>query len=174
MTDVDDGAILGHQLSLWVVLYHDALAGRLGVNATEHKILDIVVQQPGITPTQLAEQTGLSQPAITKIVGRLVERSYVARERDGTDGRSFQLAVTPSYRSEVAGILGPMAARMSRLAATLNEDERHAVTRWLTATIEILRESALALRNSDEVDRPDTSEDAKWWAPWDSNPRPAD
>lgn len=143
----DAGALLGHELSLWVVLYHDAIADRLGLNATEHKILDAIARQPGVTPTQLAAQTRLSQPAITKVVHRLVELSYAQRDRDRADGRRQQLSVTASHRETMATMYAPMVAAMNRLAGELSDTERHAVARWLTAAIEILRESTETVKD---------------------------
>jgi DNA-binding MarR family transcriptional regulator len=144
-----DGASLGHELSLWVVLYHDAIAKRLGVNATEHKILDVIARQPSVTPTQLAEQTGLSQPAVTKVVNRLVELSYAQRHRDDADGRKFQLTVTAEHEARMAELYAPMVEAMNRLAYELSDTDRHAIARWLTATIDILRESTEAAQRPD-------------------------
>jgi DNA-binding MarR family transcriptional regulator len=136
-----DGALLGHELSLWVVLYHDAVAERLGLNTTEHKLLDVIAHQPGVTPTQLADQSGLSQPAVTKVVNRLVDVSYAQRRRDHADGRKYQLTVTAAYQERMAELYAPMVEAMNRLADDLNDSDRQAIARWLAATIEILRES---------------------------------
>jgi DNA-binding MarR family transcriptional regulator len=141
-----DGAPLGHELSLWAVLYHEAIAERLGLNATEHRLLDVIAHQPGVTPTQLADQSGLSQPAVTKVVNRLVDVSYAQRHRDDADGRKYQLTVTAAYQETLAGLYAPMAEAMNRLADELDESDRHAIARWLAATVDILRESTGAAR----------------------------
>ena len=141
----DDGSLLGHELSLWVVLFHDALARRLGLNPTEHKILDAITHHPGITPSELSDSTELSQPAITKVVHRLVALDYVRRDTDAADGRRLRLSVTPAYAATTAALYQPLVAPMLRLAEQFDDKERAAIQRWLTATIGILRDATAAV-----------------------------
>ncbi|MFJ7124939.1 MarR family winged helix-turn-helix transcriptional regulator [Streptomyces sp. NPDC098101] len=141
-----DGASLGHELSLRVVLFHDAVAARLGVNTTEHKVLDLIGRHPGVSPTRLAQETGLSHAAITKITNRLVELGYVRRERDPSDGRKFALAVTPEHRQSMTGLMAPLIDGMSRVTSELTESERETVGRWLTGTVTALREATTKIR----------------------------
>ncbi len=137
--DPPDGAALGHELSLWVVLFHDAVATRLGLNATEHKVLDLIARNAGVSPTGIARHTGLSNAAVTKIATRLVELDHVRRERDPTDGRRWGLTVTDGYRHAMAGLYAPMIDGMTRLSAQFTEAEGRAVTRWIIGTVEVMR-----------------------------------
>ncbi|GGY80344.1 MarR family transcriptional regulator [Streptomyces nitrosporeus] len=141
-----DGASLGHELSLWVVLFHDAVAAHLGVNATEHKVLDLVGRHPGVSPTRLAQETRLSYAAITKITHHLVELGYVRRERDPSDGRKFALFVSPEHRRSMTGVMAPLIAGMARVTGELTESERETVSRWLMGTVTALREATTTVR----------------------------
>jgi len=47
----------------------------------------------------------------------------------------------------MADVYAPMAEAMNRLVDDLTEKERRAITRWLTATVEILRESTEAVQS---------------------------
>jgi DNA-binding MarR family transcriptional regulator len=155
-----DGALLGHELSLWVVLYHEALAARLGVNTTEHKILDTIGARPGITPTQLVQHTGLSSAAITKITSRLVGLGYVERAHDEADGRRVRLSITAAHRGATASLYAPMVAAMQRLLEPFDDAQRHVITEWLTGTVQVLRDATLALGAAAAVDsRPRTRTD---------------
>ncbi|MFC9792904.1 MarR family winged helix-turn-helix transcriptional regulator [Streptomyces sp. NPDC057695] len=142
------GASLGHELSLWVVLFHDAVAAHLSVNATEHKVLDLIGRHPGSSPTRLAQETGLSHAAITKITHRLVGLGYVRRERDPADGRKFALFVTPEHRQSMTGVMAPLIDGMSRVTSELTESERETVGRWLIGTVTALREATTMIRTN--------------------------
>ncbi|WP_405861718.1 MarR family transcriptional regulator [Streptomyces sp. NBC_00090] len=141
-----DGASLGHELSLWIVLFHEALAARLHVNATEHKVLGIIGRTPGTHPADLAASTGLSNAAITKIVDRLVTLGYVDRTRDPSDGRRFTLTATVTHQRTVAEAMAPMLAGMERVVSGFDQAQLETVGRWLMGTVAVMRESTLALR----------------------------
>ncbi|WP_217689421.1 MULTISPECIES: MarR family winged helix-turn-helix transcriptional regulator [unclassified Streptomyces] len=149
-----DGRAMGQELSLRVILFHEAVAAHLGLNATEHKILSLIAAEPGVSPGQLVERTGLSNPAITKIVHRLVSLGHVDRRKDGSDGRRYALRVTSTHRRDLARLFAPMAEAMNGLVDGMDDVERAAVTRWLTGTVEILRRSTAELTQRREADRP--------------------
>jgi DNA-binding MarR family transcriptional regulator len=51
--------------------------------------------------TPLAAREGVSQPTLTRMVGRLEELGYVRRERDPSDRRSVLVSITTKGRQEV-------------------------------------------------------------------------
>lgn len=140
---------LGHELSLRVVLFHDALARRLGLTATEHKLLDLIGMHEGTTPTALAKEAGLSNPAITKVVDRLVEAGYVRRERHPGDGRSVRLVRTGGFHAAMGAAYAGLSRRFDAGLADLDEDGRQAVLRWILLAIESLREETQLLDGGD-------------------------
>lgn len=81
------GSLLGRELSTAVVLFHQAVAERAGLSATDVKCLDVLDRMGPLTAGQLAELVGLTGGAITAMVDRLEASGYVQRERDPTDRR---------------------------------------------------------------------------------------
>jgi len=143
------GDDLGFELSLAVVMFHEAIAQRLGVNNTEHKVLDLIARhETGPTPGELAAATGLSNPAITKIVDRLVRAGLARRERNPDDGRSVRIALGEGYRILTRPATAALADRIWRLNETFTADELAAVGRWLTGVIDSLRAETRALRDA--------------------------
>ncbi len=140
-----DGAALGHELSLWAVLFHEQLAARLHVNATEHKVLGIISRTPGTHPARLVTETGLSNAAITKIVDRLAELGYVERARDPADGRRTTLTATTAHRQALTDAMAPVLDGMDQVVAGFDTAELDTVARWLTGTVSVMRDAALAL-----------------------------
>ncbi|MFI7276393.1 MarR family transcriptional regulator [Streptomyces sp. NPDC049879] len=140
-----DGAALGAELSLRVVLFHQAVADRLGLNATEHKVLGLISRNPGISPGRLAAETRLSDAAVTKIAHRLVALGYVSRRRDAADGRRVRLAAGPAHGPSMGALMRPLAERMARVTGEFTEDELRTIGRWIDGTIGALRDATAAL-----------------------------
>lgn len=142
----EDGDRLGFELSLRVVMFHEALAQRLGVNRTEHKLLDLVARHPGgITPGELAAATGLSNPAITKVVDALAARDLVRRERSATDRRSVRVLLAPGYPALTRPSAAGLARRIHQLNESFTEAELSAITRWVAGVNDALRVETEAL-----------------------------
>lgn len=136
----EDGNRLGAELSLRVVMFHEAIARRLGVSNSEHKMLDLVARHPdGITPGELAAATGLSNAAVTKIIDKLVDADYVRRERNASDRRSFRIHTTSHFRQTSRPTAAGLAQRIEEMNESFGEDELVAIARWVTGVIEALR-----------------------------------
>src|SRR5438094_10452311 len=69
------------------VLFHHAVAERLGLGPTDHKCLDLLRERGKMTGSELAATTGLTSGAITGVVARLERTGYLRREADRHDGR---------------------------------------------------------------------------------------
>jgi DNA-binding MarR family transcriptional regulator len=72
-----------------------AVAKRLGVNATDHRCLDILDQRGPLTAGALADALGLSRTATTAVIDRLEARRYVRRQRNRADRREVLVTLTP-------------------------------------------------------------------------------
>jgi len=81
------GVLLGRELSTAVILFHQAVAERVGLNATDLKCLDFLDRMGPLTAGQLVELLGLTGGAITAMVDRLEAGGFVQRERDPNDRR---------------------------------------------------------------------------------------
>lgn len=146
----EDGDRLGAELSLHVVMFHEAIARRLGVSNSEHKMLDLVARHPdGITPGELSAATGLSNAAVTKIVDKLVEADYVRRERSASDRRSFRILTTPHFQQTSRPTADRLARRIEQMNQGFDQQELAAIGRWVAGVIEALRLETERLESGD-------------------------
>src|SRR5438445_9663072 len=84
------GEIVGRLIrrrSTATVLFHHAVADRLGLGPTDHKCLDLLREHGALTGSGLAAITGLTSGAITGVVARLERAGFLRRESDSNDGR---------------------------------------------------------------------------------------
>lgn len=83
-----------------------AVAERLGVNATDHRCLDILDQRGPQTAGALAEALALSPSAVTTVLDRLQRLRYVRREANPQDRRQVVVALTPLLRRRARELYG--------------------------------------------------------------------
>ncbi|MFE6506894.1 MarR family winged helix-turn-helix transcriptional regulator [Nocardioides sp. NPDC057767] len=146
----EDGDRLGVELSLRVVMFHEAIARRLGVSNSEHKMLDLVARHPdGITPGELSAATGLSNAAVTKIIDKLVDADYVRRERSARDRRSFRIHTTLHFQQTSRPTAAGLARRIEQMNEDFDQDELAAIGRWVAGVIDALRVETERLESGD-------------------------
>jgi DNA-binding MarR family transcriptional regulator len=83
-----------------------AVAERLGVNATDHRCLDVLDQRGPMTAGAVAEALGLSRSAVTTVLDRLEQRRYVRRLQNPDDRRQVVVALTPLLRRRARQLYG--------------------------------------------------------------------
>ena len=77
--------------------------------------------------TSLAVREGVTQPAMTQLVGRLQESGLVDRAADPTDGRVVQGRLTEEGRAMLARRRAVRAERLGEILARLSPDEQAAI-----------------------------------------------
>ena len=123
------------------VLFHHAVAERLGLGPTDHKCLDLLRERGAMTGSELAAITDLTSGAITGVVARLERAGYLHRRPDPHDGR--QQILSPVLE-KVQGIHKVFEPIRQEVAALLEHFDTH----QLTAIAEFLDRSAdLAYRH---------------------------
>src|SRR5215207_5351058 len=83
--------MLGFRLSTATVLFHAAIADRVGVSVTDMKCYSILRQAGPITAGELGERVGLTTGAITGVIDRLEHVGLARRVRDPHDRRRVVL-----------------------------------------------------------------------------------
>src|SRR5262245_9650263 len=140
-------AELGREMGARTVMFHEAVASRLGLTVTEHKCLDLLLRagQP-LTAGQLAEHTGLTTGAITGLVDRLEKAGYVRRERSKTDRRQVLIhPLTPSNK-EIMQVFQNLGREISKVNSRFSEKEQTVIQDFLSQMIEVFKEQTAKLR----------------------------
>ncbi|WP_459546286.1 MarR family winged helix-turn-helix transcriptional regulator [Nocardia sp. X0981] len=77
-----------------------------------------------IRPAELNRHVLLTQPALSRMVDRMVERGFVQRTRDPHDKRGIRLSLTPAGRAQQRRIGGRHAVGVARaLTSALTDDD---------------------------------------------------
>ncbi|GAB3617208.1 hypothetical protein GCM10027416_17650 [Okibacterium endophyticum] len=85
---------------------------------------------------ELARQSRVTQPTMTKIVSNLHEIDWIERIADPVDGRAWQLAITPTGERELNAWRQQLAEALVPYFGDLDENEAEA----MRLTVEVLRD----------------------------------
>ncbi|WP_407442628.1 MarR family winged helix-turn-helix transcriptional regulator [Rhodococcus sp. (in: high G+C Gram-positive bacteria)] len=141
-----DLAQLTRRHSTATVLYHHAMAERLGLGPSDHKCLDLLLQHGELTGSRLAAMTGLTTGAVTGVVNRLESAGFVRRRPDPTDGRRQLLTPVPERVAELVAVFEDNGPALDRLTDGMTPDQVDAVLTFLSRATDELEERTTRLR----------------------------
>ena len=140
--------LIGMQLSTATVLFHQAVADRLGVNATDMKAYTVLTQAGTLTAGELAGRLGLTTGAITSVTDRLETAGLVRRALDPRDRRRvvIELLHDPQRERHIRRLYEPMGQAVFELIAGDSAAERATILEFISSTIGILEKATRELR----------------------------
>jgi DNA-binding MarR family transcriptional regulator len=151
---------LSRRLSTATVLFHHAVAERLGLGPTDHKCLDLLYERGAMTGSELAAITGLTTGAVTGVVARLEKAGHVTREPDPRDGRKQILRPVFDASPEIAEVFGSIRDDAAGLVAGFDDHELATIAEFLSRSIEfsyrrvaIMRAEAISRGKENDHDR---------------------
>lgn len=99
-----------------------AVAGRLGVNRTDLRVLDELFDGPRAAG-DLAVRVGLSPAAMTTALDRLEDKGHARRIRDAADRRKVLVEMSEKARHICEDAMDPIVEDGERLLAGFSEPE---------------------------------------------------
>jgi len=116
--------------------FDDAVGRALGLNATDLRCLDWLVDGPK-SAGELGRGTGLSSAATTSLIDRLEDKGLVQRIDDAADRRRVLVEMTPEGRERVLRFYGPLIVEGAPLLKGFSTDEIERMVAWLDAAREL-------------------------------------
>jgi DNA-binding MarR family transcriptional regulator len=146
-TRIDRYVSLVRVFSSRVVLFHETIAARLGLNATDVKVLRLLGDAE-LSPHELVAETGLTGAAVTAVIDRLEARGYVARTRDEDDRRRVTVRAVAAKLRQLDRLYSGQYAAMSKLLARYDATQIAAIEDFLERTAGVLAEQTKAVRDT--------------------------
>jgi len=107
------------------VLFHQLIADYLGLNITDHKCLNYLIDRGPLTAGKLAELTHLTTGAITGVIDRLEQAGFVRRVKDPRDRRRVIIERVPESLAKLEAIFAPLGRMTADICEPYSEDELH-------------------------------------------------
>ena len=139
----------GRALGAAAVLFHAAVAGRMGLTAVEEKALDVVARWGPVTAGGLSSATGLAPSSVTALIDRLVRKGFVVRVPDTDDARRVRVAAQPDKLAAFAPLFQDFVARLTALNADFSPAELAIAARYMARAAQVQQDAAAALGTED-------------------------
>jgi DNA-binding MarR family transcriptional regulator len=149
---------LARRHSTAVVLFHHAVAERLGLGPTDHKCLDLLRERGPMAGSDLGAITGLTSGAITGVVARLERAGYLRREPDPHDGRK-QILHLALERVPIQNVIDPLRKDVAVLLENFDTHQLTAIAESLAGSTDLVYRHAALLRAQTLSAAPGVSEE---------------
>lgn len=130
-----------------VVLHGQDVATAMGLHPTDAYALNLLAVLGPITTGELADRTGLSTGAATRLVDRLAAAGAVDRAKDPTDRRRVIIHLGPKLadlRARADHVLGPVRAAVGEVLDSYDDTQLATLFDYFTRTTAALRAAAHA------------------------------
>jgi DNA-binding MarR family transcriptional regulator len=109
------------------ILFNQQVADRLGLNATDYQVLNLLDLRGQATPGELAALTGLTTGGVTQALDRLERAGYVRRGENPQDRRSLLVRPVPGKLRALQKLYKSIHKGLDRLFASYTGKEVAAI-----------------------------------------------
>jgi DNA-binding MarR family transcriptional regulator len=141
---------LGRRLSARTLLFHQAIADRLGLNPTDLKCLDLTRAEKDVTAGRIAELTGLTTAAVTSVIDRLERSGLVRREKVAGDRRKVIVRPVAERAAEVGKLFESLDGAMRQLFAGYTDAELKLIEDFAHRVEQLMEAETLKLRRAED------------------------
>src|SRR3954447_12847519 len=122
------------------------VAIRFGLSESDIETLEQLIDMGASTAGKLAEVTGLTSGAVTRVIDRLEQGGYVRRVADPADRRRVIVEAIPEKVAAVQAALNRVGSASADEIGRYTDAQLALITDFLTKMEQITREEAASLR----------------------------
>jgi DNA-binding MarR family transcriptional regulator len=124
----------------------DAACEYMGINRTDLRCLDILGRAGPMSAGRLAEESKLTNAAVTVVLDRMERAGYMRRVRDTVDRRRVMVEATPMAHERAWTLYGKIAEKLYEQLERYSDEELELLRDFLRARTEIDLEVAAKFR----------------------------
>ena len=128
----------GRENSDATVIYHSAVATKLGLHPTDYKMLSILYRMGPLSAGEVARHSGLATASVTNLIDRLEGKGFVRRMPDPADRRKVLVEAIVD-REEVLAFRASTQAALDRLVKRYSNAELAVIVDFLGRNADRLR-----------------------------------
>lgn len=152
----------GREYSTAAVMFHSAVARRVGLSVTDLKALDLLQRFGPLTAGEMAIHTGLASASVTSLIDRLQRRRLVRRLRDPSDRRLVVVSLTPRVQDSIAPYFESLNKGMLARFRTYRDEQIASMRQFLTSGAREMRNEAAKLPDREEPPARRTHRSHRW------------
>jgi DNA-binding MarR family transcriptional regulator len=144
---IDDVLRSLRRVNLQGSFFGQTVAIRFGLSESDIETLEALIDMGATTAGRLAELTGLTSGAVTRVIDRLEQSGYVRRVPDPADRRRVIVEAIPEKIAAVQSILNRVGAAGADEIGRYTDAQLSLITDFLTRMEQITRDEATSLRD---------------------------
>ena len=145
---LSDLAHLAQRAAADGILFHQAVADRIGVHVSDLRCLYILLEDGPMPAGEIGERTGLTTGAVTRMVDRLVRGGYVRREPDPADRRRVIVSPVAEHMARIAPMYNGMAQAWAAAMSGYDDEQLTVILTLFDRLHEITRVEVARLRDA--------------------------
>jgi DNA-binding MarR family transcriptional regulator len=110
-------------MSSFDALFSQAVAECVGMHSTDIETMDLLNTLGPMTAGELAERTGLSSGATTRLIDRMERAGYVRRRPDEHDRRCVIVEAVEENLGEIGALFQPLAEGLTECWSEFDDEE---------------------------------------------------
>lgn len=127
------------------VMFHSAVAERMGLSVTEQKTISILDRLGPLSAGEIAAHTGLATASVTSLIDRLEAKGFAHRVRDQKDRRRVIVALRAERLSAIGPLFDSLARSFLDLVATYRDEELAVILDFMDRATDLLRQETALL-----------------------------
>lgn len=131
--------------------FGQTVAIRFGLSESDIETLEALIEMGASTAGRLAEITGLTSGAVTRVIDRLEQSGYVRRVPDPADRRRVIVEVVPEKVSGVRSALDRIGEASAREIGRYTDAQLALIADFLTRMEQITRDEATTIREDPDA-----------------------
>lgn len=128
-----------------VALFHQSAAEASGLSGSDYRASLLLELDGPMTSGELARRLGLSAPATTRLVDRLVALGVAVRHTDPDDRRRTVVAHTGVLPAGLEAVLDTVRGPIGQALADLTDEQRSGLAAYVVAASAAYAEAARAI-----------------------------
>ena len=136
------------KVSSQATLFSQAVADRIGLATIDVECLEALDTEGPVTVGRLAEWTGLSTGAATRMIDRLEQAGYVRRVADPADRRRVVVEPVAQRMANLGALHDSIERAQREVIARFSQEQLLAIADFLEASIGVARQEAVKMRQS--------------------------
>lgn len=131
-----------------MILHGQAAAEVLDLHPTDLYGLNVLGVAGPLTAGQLAQQTGLTTGAATRLIDRLEGAGYVRRRRDPSDRRRVIVEAVPERAQQIQQAFEPARRRLGEVFASYRIEQLQTLFDYFARATPALRDATTEMREA--------------------------
>ncbi|MFD1937526.1 MULTISPECIES: MarR family winged helix-turn-helix transcriptional regulator [Nonomuraea] len=131
--------VAGRDNSNAAVMFHTAVAARIGLGMTEEKALDLLQRNGPMTAGEISQHTGLAPASVSGLIDRLEAKGLAHRTRDPRDKRRVIVEVDYGRLAGFGSLFDGLVSGLTELYGGYTDEQLELILDFLTRATAIQR-----------------------------------